>query len=249
MRPARRPFAGRADLRSIPQRRRLPSLQPDVRLPCSSPSSRTPALFFWSAIAWASSASPAGTLGGAGLGATPRLRRPAPTACRSASRASGRGRSCGSTSTTPPPSGSSPPSGRASRRIRGGAGRSSARRLILFTTYFQVEVSVAINDWYGPFYDLIQAALGKTREVTIGEFYAGIVDFLGIALVAVFVGVLSLLLRQPLRLPLAHGDERLLHEPLAAAPPHRGRLAARAGGHHALLLDDGEPRASASSTR
>ena len=35
--------------------------------------------------------------------------------------------------------------------------------LILFTTYFQVQVSVAINDWYGPFYDLIQAALGKTR--------------------------------------------------------------------------------------
>ena len=35
--------------------------------------------------------------------------------------------------------------------------------LILFTTYFGVQVSVAINDWYGPFYDLIQAALGKTR--------------------------------------------------------------------------------------
>jgi len=33
--------------------------------------------------------------------------------------------------------------------------------LILFTTYFQVQVSVAINDWYGPFYDLIQAALAK----------------------------------------------------------------------------------------
>ena len=64
--------------------------------------------------------------------------------------------------------------------------------LILFTTYFQVQVSVAINDWYGPFFDLIQAALGKTREVTIGQFYAGIADFLGIALVAVFVGVLSL---------------------------------------------------------
>jgi peptide/bleomycin uptake transporter len=64
--------------------------------------------------------------------------------------------------------------------------------LILFTTYFQVQVSVAINDWYGPFYDLIQAALGQTREVTIGEFYAELVTFLGIALVAVCVGVLSL---------------------------------------------------------
>jgi peptide/bleomycin uptake transporter len=64
--------------------------------------------------------------------------------------------------------------------------------LILFTTYFQVQVSVAINDWYGPFYDLIQAALGRTREVTLGEFYAGLISFLGIALVAVAVGVLSL---------------------------------------------------------
>ena len=35
--------------------------------------------------------------------------------------------------------------------------------LILFTTYFQVQVSVAINDWYGPFYDIIQAALGEDR--------------------------------------------------------------------------------------
>ena len=35
--------------------------------------------------------------------------------------------------------------------------------LIFFTTYFQVEVSVAINDWYGPFYDLIQAALARVN--------------------------------------------------------------------------------------
>jgi peptide/bleomycin uptake transporter len=64
--------------------------------------------------------------------------------------------------------------------------------LILFTTYFQVEVSVAINDWYGPFFDLVQAALGRTQTVTIEQFYTGILDFLGIALVAVLVGVLSL---------------------------------------------------------
>ncbi len=63
--------------------------------------------------------------------------------------------------------------------------------LILFTTYFQVEVSVAINDWYGPFYDLIQAALGKTRVVTLEEYFGSIVDFLGIALVAVVVSVLT----------------------------------------------------------
>ena len=64
--------------------------------------------------------------------------------------------------------------------------------LILFTTYFQVEVSVAINAWYGPFYDLIQVALAKSRPVTMAEFYGSLVDFLGIAMIAVLVGVLSL---------------------------------------------------------
>jgi len=33
----------------------------------------------------------------------------------------------------------------------------SRSALILFTSYFQVQVSVAINSWYGPFYDLVQA--------------------------------------------------------------------------------------------
>jgi hypothetical protein len=43
--------------------------------------------------------------------------------------------------------------------------------LILFVTYFQVQISVAINNWYGPFYDLIQTALSKSAPVTIGQFY------------------------------------------------------------------------------
>ncbi len=63
--------------------------------------------------------------------------------------------------------------------------------LIIFTTYFQVQVSVAINTWYGPFYDLIQAALSKSRPVTLGEFYGELLTFAGIAFVAVFVGVLT----------------------------------------------------------
>ena len=43
--------------------------------------------------------------------------------------------------------------------------------LILFITYFQVQVCVAINDWYGPFYDLVQAGAGQDAPVTLGEFY------------------------------------------------------------------------------
>jgi len=63
--------------------------------------------------------------------------------------------------------------------------------LILFITYFQVQVSVAINAWYGPFYDTVQAALAKTRPVTLDEFFAELVTFAGIAFIAVGVGVFS----------------------------------------------------------
>ncbi len=65
--------------------------------------------------------------------------------------------------------------------------------LIIFVTYFQVQVSVAINDWYGPFYDMIQAALvpvaQRTREVTLGDIFGDIVIFLGIAFLAITIAV------------------------------------------------------------
>ncbi|MCP9233854.1 peptide antibiotic transporter SbmA [Mesorhizobium sp. LMG 17147] len=63
--------------------------------------------------------------------------------------------------------------------------------LILFTTYFQVQVSVAINAWYGPFWDLIQAILSKTVTATESDLYAQVLAFLGIALVAVTVFVIT----------------------------------------------------------
>jgi peptide/bleomycin uptake transporter len=63
--------------------------------------------------------------------------------------------------------------------------------LILFTTYFQVQVSVAINSWYGPFYNMVQAALSKSAPVTIEQFYSQVLTFAWIALVAVTVGVVT----------------------------------------------------------
>ena len=79
--------------------------------------------------------------------------------------------------------------------------------LILFVTSFQVQVSVVINDWYGPFYDLIQKALAagaaatdtaapaagavKSPPVTLPQFYAELATFAGIATIAVIVGVLN----------------------------------------------------------
>ncbi|HZZ31049.1 MAG TPA: peptide antibiotic transporter SbmA [Phenylobacterium sp.] len=64
--------------------------------------------------------------------------------------------------------------------------------LILFTTYLQVEVSVAINNWYGPFYDLVQAALSHKGRVTLSQFYGQLLTFSDIAVAAVVVGVLTL---------------------------------------------------------
>jgi len=64
--------------------------------------------------------------------------------------------------------------------------------LILFATYLQVEVSVAINSWYGPFYDLVQAALGHKGQVTLTQFYGQLLTFSDIAVAAVIVGVLTL---------------------------------------------------------
>jgi peptide/bleomycin uptake transporter len=63
--------------------------------------------------------------------------------------------------------------------------------LILFTSYFQVQVGVAVNDWYGPFYDLVQAALSKAEPVTLLQFYLQLATFAEIAFVAVTVGVLT----------------------------------------------------------
>ena len=63
--------------------------------------------------------------------------------------------------------------------------------LILFTSYFQVEVSVAINNWRGPFFNLVQAALTKPGTVTSAQLYGGVATFAGIATVSVLVIVLT----------------------------------------------------------
>jgi peptide/bleomycin uptake transporter len=63
--------------------------------------------------------------------------------------------------------------------------------LVIFIIYFQVQVSVAVNNWYGPFYDLIQAGLAKAKPVTVLEYYEGILGFLKLALVYVTVGTLT----------------------------------------------------------
>ncbi|PDS76106.1 peptide antibiotic transporter SbmA [Rhizobium sp. L43] len=64
--------------------------------------------------------------------------------------------------------------------------------LIIFNTYFSVQVSVAVNAWYGPFYDLVQKALQTVGSVPASEFYGSMLVFAGIAFVAITVGVFNL---------------------------------------------------------
>ncbi|ACS85613.1 peptide antibiotic transporter SbmA [Musicola paradisiaca] len=64
--------------------------------------------------------------------------------------------------------------------------------LIIFVTYFSVEVGLAVNDWYVPFYDLVQKALSAPNAVKIQDFYRELLVIFGIAMVAVLVGVMNL---------------------------------------------------------
>ena len=63
--------------------------------------------------------------------------------------------------------------------------------LILFVVYFQVQVSVAVNNWYGPFYDLIQAILSKTQTSTDAQLYSEIASFAGLALLGMNIAVVN----------------------------------------------------------
>jgi peptide/bleomycin uptake transporter len=64
--------------------------------------------------------------------------------------------------------------------------------LIVFVTYFQVQISVAINDWYGPYFDKIQKALDPATKGTIpaSEFYFGMGQLIGILAVWIIVAIL-----------------------------------------------------------
>ena len=61
--------------------------------------------------------------------------------------------------------------------------------LILVSTWYQVQLDVKINEWFGEFYDMIQKALGAPNSITISEYWASLFSFITLAgiYVAVFV--------------------------------------------------------------
>jgi peptide/bleomycin uptake transporter len=62
---------------------------------------------------------------------------------------------------------------------------------ILFSTYYTVQVAVAINNWRRPFFDAVQTALSPKSTVTATQLYGLIIDFAQIAFVAIFVFVVT----------------------------------------------------------
>ncbi len=60
---------------------------------------------------------------------------------------------------------------------------------IIFTVGYSVQVSVALNNWRGPFFDLINQAINE-KNVPAQQLYWGLLDFLVIASVFIVVIVL-----------------------------------------------------------
>lgn len=63
--------------------------------------------------------------------------------------------------------------------------------VLIFTSYFSVQVSVAINNWRRPFFDAVQNALSANSTTTAGELYGLIVSFSAIAFLWMTVYVIT----------------------------------------------------------
>jgi peptide/bleomycin uptake transporter len=63
--------------------------------------------------------------------------------------------------------------------------------VILFSTYYSVQVSVAINNWRRPFFDSVQNALSESSTVTATQLYDLIIIFAEIAFLAIFIYVMT----------------------------------------------------------
>ena len=64
-------------------------------------------------------------------------------------------------------------------------------QLIIFITYFSVQISVAINNWRRPFGDTLQAALQGDGGITTGDFYTLMLIFLQIAFLSVTLFIVT----------------------------------------------------------
>lgn len=85
--------------------------------------------------------------------------------------------------------------------------------LILFATYYSVEVSVAINNWRRPFFDTVQNALSGNSASNVSELYRLILVFAEIAFVwlAIYVFTRFLVSHYIFRWRMAMNDYYMQH--------------------------------------
>lgn len=62
---------------------------------------------------------------------------------------------------------------------------------IVFIAYFAVQISVAVNNWRGPFWDLLQKAMSKEPGVTTGLLYEYQLRFLEIGVLSIILNVIT----------------------------------------------------------
>jgi peptide/bleomycin uptake transporter len=62
--------------------------------------------------------------------------------------------------------------------------------IILWVVWYQVQLSVKINDWYKNFYDSLQQALSKPNSVSLDQYMALIFTFVSIATLSIVLAVL-----------------------------------------------------------
>lgn len=62
--------------------------------------------------------------------------------------------------------------------------------IILVFTYFMVQISVWMNNWYGDFYDMIQQALSAPNTITASDFYGKIATVVYILIPTIMARVL-----------------------------------------------------------
>jgi peptide/bleomycin uptake transporter len=72
---------------------------------------------------------------------------------------------------------------------RWGAWSAPGGALILFVTWYKVQLDVRINEWFGDFYNLIQKALGKPGSITMDEYLVQLATFGRIAGLYVLIAV------------------------------------------------------------
>lgn len=61
--------------------------------------------------------------------------------------------------------------------------------IVLYVTWYKVQIDVEVNEWFGSFYNLVQKALSEPNSVTFNEFLTGCIEFFNIVSIYIIVAV------------------------------------------------------------